>query len=185
LPWRFDIPLTLHVRTIGDPDAVAGAVLAAQQNVDSNVPLISTDTVRRHIRASLSPAWTAAVVFAGFGLLGLILTSVGIYGIVAYSVKQRTHEIGVRRTLGAQGLDILGMLTRQMMRPVLIGMVLGLGGAGAVSRFIISFLYRSTVADLLALFYVSIMMLAVTLLAIYAPARRALRIDPASALRYE
>jgi hypothetical protein len=185
LPWRFDMPLTLEARTAADPDSVLAAVLAETQNLDGNVPVLSTETIGRHIAGSLLPFRVAGLVFAGFGLLGLLLTSIGIYGVVAYSVRQRKYEIGIRRALGARGPDILGMLTRQMIRSVLIGMGLGLCAAAALARFIISLLYAFSFGDLIALVYVSLLMLAVTLLAIYAPTRRALRIDPASALRCE
>jgi putative ABC transport system permease protein len=133
----------------------------------------------------LLPARIAASLFASFGMLALALAAIGIYGIMSYSVSRRTHEIGVRVALGAQASDVLRLILGQGMTPVLIGVVLGISAALAVTRLMKSLLFGMSAADPLTYIGVAALLISVALLASYIPARRATKIDPMQALRNE
>lgn len=124
-------------------------------------------------------------LIAGFGLLALVLASIGMYGVISYSVAQRTQEIGVRMALGAQPRDISAMVLLQGARLAGLGVAIGLVAAFGVSRLIASFLFGVGAADPLTFGAVTILLMVVALLACYMPARRAARVDPMIALRYE
>jgi putative ABC transport system permease protein len=119
------------------------------------------------------------------GILGLLLAAVGIYGMVSFAVTQRTHEIGVRMALGALRRDMLSLILRQSMRPAMIGVAIGLAGAVAISHILIAFLFGLSAMDPVTFLSVSAFLITVALLAGYLPARRASRVDPLVALRYE
>jgi putative ABC transport system permease protein len=127
----------------------------------------------------------AAVVSVVIGLLGLLLASVGIYGMVSFVVVQRTHEVGVRMALGARRRDVLILLLRQSMKPMAAGMLVGITAAAVTSRLLSSLLFGISPIDPLAFLGVSAMLAAVAFLASYIPARRATGVDPMVALRYE
>ncbi|HLJ44327.1 MAG TPA: FtsX-like permease family protein, partial [Candidatus Binataceae bacterium] len=119
------------------------------------------------------------------GILGLLMAAVGIYGMVGFAVTQRTHEVGVRMALGAHANDVLTLVLRESMRPVLIGIVVGLAGAACVSRVLVSLLFGLSALDPVTFLGVSVFLSAVGLLAGYIPARRATKVYPMVALRYE
>ena len=119
------------------------------------------------------------------GALALLMASIGVHGVVSYGVSQRTREIGIRMTLGAEGRDVMSLLLRQALRPVLIGALAGIVGCAAVSQVLSSVLYGMGAHDPIAFVGVPLFLLGIAFLASYIPARRAVRVDPVVALRYE
>ena len=153
--------------------------------LDSNVPVLSASPLAEQIYAALLPQRVAAAIAGVFGLVGLALASVGIYGLVSYTVAQRTREIGVRMALGAQTRDVLALILRRGLRLSAYGIALGLAGAFAATRLLGEMLYGLSATDPLTFAGVALLLAAVALLASYVPARRAARVDPMVALRYE
>ena len=177
--------MTLMVRTEGDPlDAVAG-VRAAAQSLDKTVPLFNVTTMAAHVGASLAADRMVAVLLGIFSGVALLLAVVGIYGVVSYAVARRTHEIGVRLALGAQPADILALVIRQGMTPVVVGGLLGLAAAFALTRVASGLLFGVSATDPLTFAGVALLLAGVALVACYIPARRAARVDPLLALRHE
>jgi len=131
------------------------------------------------------PSRIVAALSGAFGALALLLASIGVYGVVSYSVTRRVHEIGVRMALGADGGEIMNLVLRQAMRPVLVGGLVGVAGCAAVSWLLSSMLFGVSAHDPMAFVIVPLFLLILALVASYLPARRATRIDPMVALRYE
>ena len=177
--------VTLHVKTLGDLRALASPVRDAVRAVDATVPLFDVKTMEEQMLVALLPARLAGTLLGAFGLLALLLASVGIYGVMAYSVVQRTREIGVRRALGAQTGSLLRLVLGEGMRLAAIGFAIGLAAAVALTRFAASLLYGVAPTDPLTFAGALGALSAAALIACCIPALRALRVDPVTALRYE
>jgi predicted permease len=177
--------MTLVVRTAGDPATLRDNVRSVVQRVNRNIPLYSVRTISEQIEAALAADRMMALLIAVFGAAALLLASVGIYGVVAYAVAQRTHEIGIRMALGARSADVLRLVVREGMRMAVAGVVVGFVGALALTRLIGSLLFGVTSTDLPTFGLVTLGLLLVALIACYLPALRATKVDPLKALRYE
>lgn len=173
------------VRTQGDTAQVISGLRHQVQQLDSRMALVGVETFAQHMQLPLFPAQATGVVLGTFGLLGMILAVIGLYGVIAYLVSQRTHEVGVRMALGATGADVLQLVVWQGLQLTLIGVGLGLVGAFAITRVLSSLLYGISATDPISFFSVAVLLTGVALLASYIPARRATRVDPMIALRYE
>lgn len=177
--------ITLVARSSGDPAAALSAVRANLLAADPDLPIFSAQTLDEHLALTLLPQRVAAAVLGGFGGVALLLAAMGIYGIVAFSVSQRTREIGVRVALGAARSDVIRLMVRNGMRPVAIGVGIGLVSALATTRLLKSFLTGVSPTDPATFAGVVLAFLGVALWAALLPARRAARIDPLMALRSE
>jgi predicted permease len=175
----------LTVRTEGNPEPLIAVVRREVQALDPNLPLFDVKTLSEHMRFALFPARIAATVLGVFGLVALLLSAIGIYGITSYTVAQRTHEIGIRLALGAQLSDVLSLVLRHGLKLTIIGAAIGLCGAYLATRAITSVLYGVSATDPLTFGAVSVLLIGVALVACYVPSRRATKVDPLVALRYE
>ncbi|HEU4837118.1 MAG TPA: ABC transporter permease [Pyrinomonadaceae bacterium] len=181
-PWP---QASVALKTSGDPRSVIKSVTAAVNAVDPDMPLAGVQTIDEIVSDSLAIDRFSVVLFASFGALGLILAAVGIYGVMAFAVAQRTHEFGVRMALGAQRSRVISMVLREGTLLALFGTLIGLGGAYLVGRAMQSTLYGVEAFDVRAFIGVSVLLLAAAMLACWFPAWRASRIEPLEALRYE
>jgi predicted permease len=177
--------LTLFVRTTGNTRAVEPEVGRAIVAVDNNLPLPTVQTVKESLSFFLSEPRFIAKLFSLFSILALVLAAVGIYGVLSQRVAQRTQEIGIRVALGARRDDVLKLIIGEGLRLTLVGIAIGIAGSLALARFLSSMLYGVTPTDPLTVAAVSCLLLLVALLACYLPARRAVRLDPLTALRCE
>jgi putative ABC transport system permease protein len=173
------------VETAGAPQQLVGAVKQEIRAVDKGATFLFVQTMKEIMGYALWVDRMSFLFVGALGCLGIFLTTVGLYGVVAYLVGRRTHEIGVRMALGARRQDVLALVLRQGLRIALIGIPLGLAAAAAVGRLISSALYGVSSTDLTVFLGSSVLVLAVAMLASYLPARRAAKVDPLVALRYE
>jgi putative ABC transport system permease protein len=178
-------PSHLLVRTSSDPVTIAAAVTRIVHEVDPNVPINEVITLDGLFSRSLSPRRFAMVLIGVLAGLALVLSAVGIYGVMSYTVGQRTQEIGVRMALGAQPRNMLALILGHGARLALVGIVAGVLGALALTRFLSSLLFGVAPKDPLTFAGVALLLFGVALAACYVPARRAMRVDPMVALRYE
>jgi len=196
--WREDVPeinipfaqapfpqSSMVIKTSGDPKAVMKSVAAAVNSVDPDLPVAGVRTIDEIVSESLAIDRFNVVLFASFGTLGLLLAAVGIYGVMAFAVAQRTHEFGVRMALGAQRSRVIRLVLRDGTILAVGGTLIGLGGAYLVGRAMQSTLYGVQALDLRAFGAVSFLLLVAALLACLFPAWRASRVEPLEALRYE
>ena len=176
---------SLLIRTTGNPEAVMSAVRAQVNQIDRNLALTNGQTVGQLLAQGLWAARMGAALLGLFGLLSLILASIGIYGVLSYSVTQRTSEIGIRVAMGAQPKQVLSLVIRQGMALSAAGIVLGIVVALPVTRFASTLLYGVNTYDPVTYIAISFLLMGVALLACFVPAHRATRIDPLVALRFE
>jgi predicted permease len=179
------VTMKFAVRTAGDPLGLVAAVRSEMRQLGPLLPVTSLRSMEQIVAGSLASNRLNMTLLGLFAGIGLVLAAIGIYGVLSYSVAQRTHEIGLRMALGAQERDVLRLVIKQGMIPICLGVALGLGGAFGLTRLMENFHFGVSATDP-ATFVVSALVLAgVALLACYVPARRATRVDPMVALRYE
>jgi putative ABC transport system permease protein len=177
--------LNFNVRTAGDPAAMTASIKKAVQSVDSRLSLENIDTQDEQIATLAVQERLFAILSSFFGLLALILVAIGLYGVMSYTVARRTHEIGVLMALGAERLDVLFLLLRESLWLALAGVALGIPATLIATRWITSQLFSVAANDPLTISLVTMLLIAVMMLAGYLPARRAAQVDPLIALRYE
>jgi ABC-type antimicrobial peptide transport system permease subunit len=177
--------LTLIVRTTARPETVIGAIRGEFRNLEPNMPVTNVKTLTEHMSLSLFPARAFAALLSAFGLLALTLAAIGIFGVMSYSVSQRTREIGIRMALGAGAKEIFKLVVGQGLTLTLIGVSAGLALAFIGTRFLSSLLYNVSAVDPLAFAGVTLLLTTVAFLACYFPARKAMKTDPMVALRHE
>ena len=153
--------------------------------IDPDQPIYDVKTLAERVSAATAVSRSLTILFSTFALLALVLGSIGIYGIVSYAVTQRTQEIGVRMALGARAGDILHLILKHGVVLVLSGVVIGIAGAFALTRFLASLLFGVTPTDTLTFVIVSVIFFLIAMIASFIPARRATKVDPLVALRYE
>jgi len=177
--------MNLVIRTQGDPLSIVGAVRKEVQALDPDQPIASVKKMSDWVDSSVAEPRYRTTLLGMFAALAMILAATGIYGVMSYSVAQRTHEIGVRMALGARQRDVLKLVVRQGMLLTLVGVVLGLLGAFALTRVMESLLFEVTAKDPFTFATVAALLIAVAFIACFIPARRATKVDPLVALRYE
>jgi putative ABC transport system permease protein len=173
------------VRTAADPMTLAAAVTDVIHKADPNLPVTHVMTIDGLLTDSISPRRFSATLVGVFAALAVALAAVGVYGVMSYTVSQRTQEIGVRMALGAQAANVRSMILVQTMKLTALGVAIGLAGAFVVARFLANLLFGVGTHDPFTFLGVAILLIAVALVAAYLPARRAMTVDPIVALRYE
>jgi putative ABC transport system permease protein len=173
------------VRAAGDPTALATAVRREVQALDKEIPVEQVATMDRLLADSLLGQRLIAMLLFIFSLTALLLAAAGVYSVMSYSASQRTHEIGIRMALGARKIDALKLIIGQGMRLASIGIIIGLAGSLALTRFIKTLLFEVKASDPLTYASIALLIVAVSTLACYLPARRAAEVDPLAALKYE
>jgi putative ABC transport system permease protein len=174
--------VTLHIRS-GNPEAVLSSVRSVVQQMEPNMPLVGVFTMASIFDQALWAPRMGALLLAIFGGLALLLASIGVYGVMAYAVSQRTRELGIRLALGATTHEVRSMVFRQGLSLTILGVVVGMAGAVGVTRLVANLLFNMSPIDPVTFTIIPIVLLAVASLAIYLPARRASRVDPVVALR--
>jgi putative ABC transport system permease protein len=182
-PW-LDMTLTVRTGSAG-AENLAAAVRREVWALDKDQPVAKVQTMESLFSRAVAPQRFQMMLVGLFAAVALLLSVVGIYGVMAYAVTQRTHEIGIRIALGAQRGDVFKLLVGQGMTQAALGILLGLAGAFALTRLMSSLLYGVSATDPLTFAGVALLLAAVALLACYVPARRAMKVDPMVALRYE
>lgn len=177
--------MSLTVRTHSDPRSAISGIRAQIAAVDKDLAIADQETMTTILNRSVASRRAGMLLIAGFGVVAALLAVIGIYGVLSYSVAARAQEIGVRIALGASASDVLRLVIGQGMKLTIIGVVLGLISAFALTRWMASLLYEVSSTDLLTFVAVSVLLTGVALGASFVPARRATKVDPMVALRYE
>jgi putative ABC transport system permease protein len=187
LPFEqaYETNMTLLARAVGEPAGVVASLRKEMTALDRDLPVPEITSLRQRVDDSTIGERENAVLMGSFGLLAVTLAATGLYAVMSYSVARRTHEIGIRMALGAGKGDVLKMVAGEAMRLALVGSLAGMAGALALTRVLRSALYRLSPADPLTFAAVAALLCVVVLVACYVPARRAMRVDPAIALRHE
>ena len=175
----------VHVRVAGDAAAFVPTLEKTIHELNPDLPVFDEDTLTSRVQVASTGERIAGTFVGAFGLLALVLAAVGIYGVISYTTRQRTHEIGIRMALGAQRFNILSLVLRHGITLTIAGVLIGLAVSAAVTRFLGSLLFQVGSTDGLTFAGVAVLLCAVALLACYLPARRATRVDPIVALRHE
>jgi putative ABC transport system permease protein len=185
LDRRLPTAMTLILRTAGNAPQIAGELRRLVTSVNPDVPVSEVRAMEAVVETSTSDSRSLMWLFISFGGAALVLAAIGAYGVVSYSTTQRTYEMGVRMALGATRGNIFGLVLGQSLKLVLTGLALGVVASLLLTRLIGNFLYGVTATDPLTFLAVSVLLIVTGLLAGYFPARRAMRVDPMVALRYE
>ena len=180
MPWQ-----TLVIRTRNDPASLSAAIRREVSALDPEQPVGRIATMDQLLEASTTQQRFRAFLLGSFATLALLLSGVGIFGVMAYAVSLRTREIGVRMALGARPVDMLALIFAESMALASLGVLLGLAGAYGVTRVLNSLLFEVSSTDPFTFAAVTVLLCSVAVLASYVPARRAMRVDPMVALRYE
>ncbi len=180
-----DYDSAIIVRTSTEPLSFLPAVRGTMASVDRQMALLGPESMEQRLGHTFAPRRFNMALLAAFAGLALLLAAVGIYGVMTQFVAQRTHEIGIRMALGAHPFNVLRLVLGQAMRLALLGLGIGIVAAAGATRLIRSLLYGISASDPAALIFVAVLLIGVVLLATYIPARRAMRVDPIIALRYE
>jgi putative ABC transport system permease protein len=175
----------LFVRTAGDPTNLAALIRSQVSAIDHEQPVTNIKSMRDVIAETVAPRKFNMLLFGLFAALAIVLAAMGIYGVISYGVVERTQEIGIRVALGARALDVMNLVLRGGLSLALIGVAIGLAGAFALTRLMKSLLFGVSPTDAVTFSSVAVGVIAVALLACYLPARRATKVDPLVALRYE
>lgn len=183
--WPSLLTMDVVLRTTQDPASITASARDAVHSIDPDLPIANVRTLASIVSNSMTEPLFSALLLAAFGGLALLLATIGMYGVISYSVAQRTEEIGIRMVLGARPRSVFGMVLSQGTRLAVLGIAMGVVAALAVTRVMNSFLYGIGATDPLTFAVVSLLLLAVALLACYIPARRAMKVHPMVALRHE
>ena len=177
--------MTLLVRTPGEPAAMTAALREEVRALDPDLPLFGIRTMDENLAQARWPFRVFGTMFAIFAVIALVLSAVGLYAITAYSVTQRTHEIGVRMALGARPSAVWWLIIRRSFMQLAVGLTIGMAGAFGVGRLLRTLLVQTSPNDPLTLVSIALLFVLVSVAACFWPARRATRLDPVSALRHE
>ncbi|HEV2836574.1 MAG TPA: FtsX-like permease family protein, partial [Pyrinomonadaceae bacterium] len=177
--------MSLVVRTNGEPSTLAPSVRDALRSVEKGVAIYNVKTMNDVVSVSAAPRRIPMLLLTAFAGVAMLMAMLGIYGITSYYVTQRTHEIGVRMALGAQISDVLKLVLRRAMLLAVLGVVLGVGGAMLVTRYMTTLLLGVKPIDVVTFVAVALGLVLVALIASFIPAKRATKVDPLVALRYE
>lgn len=177
--------ITIFIHTAGAPGPMLMEAHRLVRNIDTQIPISYEKTIADHMAFALWPSWMGAVLLGAFGLLALILASMGVYGVMAYSVSQRTRELGIRIALGAQASQVVRLVLRQGMGIAVVGLFIGLLAAFMATRLLVALLYGVNPNDPLVFCSVTILLALAAYAACYFPARRVVKINPVIALRFD